>query len=77
MKLNAEQLRLLDARSYKSGFLAAAFGALTFAAANFYGLAATQPSLRMPQDLCDLLRKHPRICYFPLGTASPLGVLCD
>jgi len=44
MKLNAEQLRLLDARSYKSGFLAATLGALTFAAANFYGLAATQPT---------------------------------
>jgi CubicO group peptidase (beta-lactamase class C family) len=42
MKLNAEELRLHDARSYKSGFLAATLGAVTFAAANFNGLAATQ-----------------------------------
>jgi hypothetical protein len=32
MKLNAKQLRLLDARSYKSGFLAATLGVFTFAA---------------------------------------------
>lgn len=42
MKLNAEQLRLHDARSYKSGFLAATLGAITFAAANCNGLTATQ-----------------------------------
>jgi CubicO group peptidase (beta-lactamase class C family) len=42
MKLNAEELRLHDARSYKSGFLAVALGAFTFAAANCNGLTATQ-----------------------------------
>jgi CubicO group peptidase (beta-lactamase class C family) len=46
MKLNAEQLRLLDARSYKSGFLAATLGALTFAAANCYGLTPTQDTTK-------------------------------
>jgi CubicO group peptidase (beta-lactamase class C family) len=42
MKLNAEELRLHDARSYKSGFLAVALGAFTFAAANCNGLTAAQ-----------------------------------
>lgn len=42
MKLNAKQLRLHDARSYKSGFLAATLGAFTFAAANCNGLTAPQ-----------------------------------
>ncbi|MBV9732192.1 MAG: serine hydrolase [Verrucomicrobia bacterium] len=40
MKLNAVQLQLHDARSYKSGFLAATLSALTFAAANCNGLTA-------------------------------------
>src|ERR1700722_16827032 len=42
MKLNANQLRLLDARSYQSGFLAATLGAFTFAAANCNGLTTPQ-----------------------------------
>ena len=42
MNLNANQLRLLDARSYQSGFLAATLGAFTFAAANCNGLTAPQ-----------------------------------
>jgi CubicO group peptidase (beta-lactamase class C family) len=42
MKLNAEQLRLHDARSYKSGFLAATLGVFTFAAVNCNGLTASQ-----------------------------------
>jgi CubicO group peptidase (beta-lactamase class C family) len=42
MKLNAVELRLQDARSHKSGFLAATLGALTFAAAICNGLTATQ-----------------------------------
>jgi len=42
MKLNALQLRLHDARSYKSGFLAATLGAVTIAAVNCNGLTPTQ-----------------------------------
>jgi len=42
MKISTQQLRLLDARSYKSGFLAATFAAFTFAAANCNGLTAPQ-----------------------------------
>jgi CubicO group peptidase (beta-lactamase class C family) len=42
MKRNAVQLGLHDARSSKSGFLAATLGALTFAAVNCNGLPASQ-----------------------------------
>jgi hypothetical protein len=42
MNFGAEQLRLHDARSQKSGFLAVALGTLTFAAVTCNGLTATQ-----------------------------------
>ena len=42
MRTNTQQLRLHDARSYKSGLLAAALGIFTFAAANCNGLTAPQ-----------------------------------
>jgi CubicO group peptidase (beta-lactamase class C family) len=42
MKRSAVELQLHDARSNKSGFLAVALGAFTFAAVNCNGLAATQ-----------------------------------
>jgi len=46
MKLNAVQLRLHDARSYKSGFLAATMGAFTFASVNCNGLTPTQDTTK-------------------------------
>jgi CubicO group peptidase (beta-lactamase class C family) len=42
MKLNAVQLRLHDARSFRSGLLAATLGVLTFAAVNGNASASTQ-----------------------------------
>jgi len=42
MNVNAQPLRLHDARSNKSGFLAATLGALTFAAATCSGVTPTQ-----------------------------------
>ena len=42
MNVNAQPLRLHDARSNKSGFLAATLGTLTFAAATCSGLTPTQ-----------------------------------
>jgi CubicO group peptidase (beta-lactamase class C family) len=52
MNFNAQPLRLHDARSNKSGFLAATLGALTFAAATCGGVTPTQdkPGLIWPTD---------------------------
>jgi CubicO group peptidase (beta-lactamase class C family) len=46
MNISAEELRLRDARSYKSGFLAATLGAFTFVAVNCNGLTAAQDTTK-------------------------------